>query len=72
MLNFIRGHQNLEKLSIRYFYSDDLPVPIVNYYVPNVDLQLLKLKFLFCRCRRVLKGNDKFYKVKFLFFIKYT
>lgn len=62
MLNFIRGHQNLEKLSIHYFYSDDLPVPIVNYYVPNVDLQLLKLKFLFCRCRRVLKGNDKFYK----------
>ena len=57
MLNFIRDHPNLEQLSI--YYWNDLGDAIVNYHVPNVDFQLLKLKRLFCRCCRIIKGNDK-------------
>ena len=67
MLNFFRVHSNLEQLSIHYIYDvyevdDDLQVPMVNFYVPNVNFQLLKLKRLFCHYPRVLKGNDKFIK----------
>lgn len=55
MLDFIRAHPNLEHWSVYYRHEDDLPIT-TQFYVPNDEFQLLKLKSLCCKSYTIVKG----------------